>query len=136
MSFDYGETRIGVAVGNTLLKIPHPVETVIGRNKFDKLKKIANLVDKWQPSQLVIGMPSLSEDKEDLVKSITRFSNRLKHNFKLPIIFINEDFTSSIAVHKLNEQSIRGMVQKSKIDMLAACIILQHFFDSMEAKRL
>ena len=132
MAFDYGEARIGVAIGNTSLKIPHPIETVVGRNKFEKLDKIAKLIGKWQPSYLVVGVPSSNPDKEDLIKSISRFANRLKHNFKLPITFINEDYTSSIAVHKLNEQSIRGIAQKSKLDMLAACLILQHFFDSLE----
>lgn len=132
MAFDYGETRIGVAIGNTSLKIPHPVETIVGRNKFDKLDKIAKLIDKWKPSHLVVGKPSVSQDKEELLKHISRFANRLKHNFKLPVTFINEDYTSSIAVHKLNEQSVRGIAQKSKLDMLSACLILQYFFDNLK----
>lgn len=132
MAFDYGEHRIGVAIGNTALKIPHPAETIVGRNKFEKLDKIAKLIDKWQPSHIVVGMPTVSDDKEELLKSINRFANRLMNKFKLPVTFINEDYTSSIAVHKLNEQSIRGFAQKSKLDMLAACLILQYFFDSLE----
>ncbi len=129
MAFDFGESRIGVAVGNTLLKIPHPVATITGRNKFEKLDKIKKLVESWQPKQFVVGMPSQIEDKEKLILEIKRFANRIKHKFNLPYVFINEDYTSSIANNKLNAQNIRGVAQKSKLDQLAACEILQFYFN-------
>ena len=130
MAFDFGESRIGVAIGNTLLKIPHPVLTVTGRNKFEKLAKIGKLIDEWHPTRLVVGIPSPNQDKQPLIDSIKRFSNRLIHNFKLPIDFVNEDYTSSIASIQLNEQAIYGIKQKEKLDSLAACSILQMYFDT------
>ena len=39
MAFDFGMQRIGVAIGNTQLKIPHPIDTVIGKSKFEKMDK-------------------------------------------------------------------------------------------------
>lgn len=129
MAFDFGEFRIGVAIGNTLLKIPHPIATITGRNKFEKLDKIKKLVEEWQPKQFVVGMPSQIENKEKLVSEINRFSNRIKHKFNLPCMFINEDYSSSIASSKLNAQNIRGAAQKSKLDQLAACEILRFYFN-------
>lgn len=128
MAFDFGETRIGVAIGNTLLKIPHPILTVIGRNKFEKLDKIGKLINEWKPTQLVVGMPTTSPDKVELIANITRFANRLKHNFKLPVALINEDYTSSMAACQLNQQSVIGISQKSKLDQLSACGILHFYF--------
>lgn len=132
MAFDFGESRIGVAVGNTLLKIPHPLQTISGKNKFDKFAKIGKLIDEWRPTQLVVGMPGNSGNKELLIQSINRFSNRLIHNFKLPVLFINEDFTSQVAERQLKEQSVYGKAHKSKIDTLAAAGILQAFFDELK----
>ena len=132
MGFDFGEARIGVAIGNTLLKIPHPLPIVSGRNKFDKFAKIGKLIDEWRPILLVIGMPSNPLNKEDLVQSIIRFSNRLKNNFKLPVSFMNEDYTSHNAVNLLKEQSIYGKASKDKLDSLAACEILQTYFSSIK----
>ena len=129
MAFDYGDMRIGVAIANTTLKIPHPVAIVTGRNKFEKLDKIAKLVEEWRPSQLIVGTPTKREDNELLINNIRKFSNRLTHKFKLPLTFINEDYTSSIASIKLNEQSIRGFAQKTKVDALAACLILQMYLE-------
>jgi len=147
MAFDFGLTRIGTAVGNTQLKIPHPLGTISGKSKFDKMDKIAKLIDKWRPGLLVVGIPSASvgiqnstqsseiaTQKEELIKSIHRFINRLKAKFKLPVELINEDYSSAIASQKLNEQAIRGFAQKVPLDTLAACIILQFYFDLLETK--
>ncbi len=131
MAFDFGEARIGIAVGNTLLKIPHPLQTISGKNKFDKFAKIGKLIDEWRPTQLVVGMPGQTENKELFIQGITRFSNRLKHNFKLPLEFVNEDNTSFIASSQLNEQAVYGRAQKNKVDTLAACAILQLYFDTL-----
>lgn len=135
MAFDFGESRIGVAVGNTLLKIPHPVLTVTGRNKFEKLDKIGKLINEWQPTQLVAGVPSIRADNQALITNITRFTNRLKHNFSLPVALINEDYTSAIAAYQLTEQLVRGIKQKTKLDQLAACGILQAYFDKVSIKQ-
>lgn len=157
MSFDFGLNRIGIAISNTELKIPHPVAVVTGRNKFEKLDKIAKLIQEWKPSHLVVGMPSESRGateatgatelatsteatgvtketkqlKDALIDAINKFANRLKHKFKLPLTFVNEDYTSQIASNKLTEQLIRGRRQVGKLDMLAACAILQRYLDTL-----
>lgn len=136
MSFDFGLNRIGVAIGNTELKIPHPVSVITGRNKFEKLDKIAKLIQEWKPLHLVVGMPSVSDgvakqSKGELIEAINKFANRLKHKFKLPLSFVNEDYTSHIASNQLSEQLIRGRRQVGKLDMLAACTILQRYFDHL-----
>jgi putative Holliday junction resolvase len=131
MAFDFGDTRIGVAVGNTLLKIPHPLIIVTGRNKFEKFDKIGKLIYEWRPTQLVVGVPSAREDNHALLTNLTRFSNRLKHNFNLPVALINEDYTSTIATQQLNQQAVYGIKQKTKLDQLAACGILQAYFDKV-----
>ena len=130
MAFDFGLSRIGVATGNTELKIAHPLETITGQNKFDKLDKIAKLIEKWKPLLLVVGKPSNGEDKTELLASINKFANRLSHRFNLPVNFINEDYTSSLASGQLNEQNIFGRRQGEKLDQLAACAILETYFNN------
>ena len=150
MGFDFGESRIGVAVGNTLLKIPHPLIIITGKNKFEKLEKIRQLVDKWKPGLFVVGMPqaedhqdyseklalgrksnSQNKNKEKLINNIRKFANRLKHSFNLEVKLVSEDFTSSDAAIKLKEQSVHGIKQKGKLDALAACGILEQYFASV-----
>jgi putative Holliday junction resolvase len=79
---------------------------------------------------LVVGKPSNSKDKTELLASINKFANRLSHRFNLPVNFINEDYTSSLASGQLNEQNILGRKQGEKLDQLAACAILETYFNN------
>ena len=128
MGFDFGLTRIGVAIANTSLRIPHPLAIVVGKDNNEKMAKIGELIAIWQPFNLVVGMPSNDINKLDLVHSINKFINRLKHNFRLEVISINEDFTSKIASGLLDVQGIHGIKQKHKLDSLSAMIILENYF--------
>ena len=137
MAFDFGMSRIGVAIGDAKLKIPHPITTVTGKNKFEKFAKIRELVDKWQPELFVVGIPlqnaeEMDKDKLQLITNIRRFSNRLKESFKLQVEFVSEEYSSSIAADKLKEQNIFAYQQKDKLDAVAATIILTRYFDEMK----
>lgn len=125
MAFDFGANRIGVATGNTLLGIAHPLSMITGRDKFEKLAKIEILVSEWSPKLLLVGMPSSSEETAVLVR---KFANRLRDRFKLPVEFINEDYTSSFASNLLDEQNIHGRKQVGFLDQLAAATILNTYF--------
>lgn len=129
LAFDFGETRIGVAVGNLETKISHPLDIIVGKNKFEKLDKISALVNEWKPLLLIVGMPKTND--QQTVINITKFANRLKDRFRLEIVFINEDYTSLIAEELLKEQHIYGVKQKHKLDSLAASLILKMYFDKM-----
>jgi putative Holliday junction resolvase len=129
MAFDFGEARIGVAFGNDLLKIAHPLATIIGKDKHEKLDKIAQLIEQWQPNLLLVGIPSQTENKQLLIAAINKFVNRLKHRFNLVVELIAEDYSSVIASEQLTEQLIHGKKQKKMLDQLAACAILQRYFD-------
>lgn len=137
MAFDFGMSRIGIAIGDVSLKIPHPLATITGKNKFEKFAKIRELVDKWQPQLFVVGVPVtdtdvISSEKAQLITNIKRFSNRLIENFKIDVAFVNEEYSSSIASTKLNEQNIFAKNQKDKLDAMAATIILQRYFDEIK----
>lgn len=161
MAFDFGMSRIGVAIGDSLLKICHPIAVISGKNKFEKLAKIRDLVNKWQPALFVVGTPKnegdsvaylvpakpqnhqsnlqnmdsypSEKDKEriQLITNIKRFSNRLQEQFKLKVEFVNEEYSSLMAASKLNEQAVFARQQKDKLDAVAATIILQRYFDEI-----
>lgn len=130
LALDYGDMRIGVAMGNSLLKIAHPLTTISGEGMWVKIDLLAELVAKWQPQQLVVGLPSFHDNpqKVQLINTIKNFAKRLERKFGLPVEFVNEDFSSTAASELLDEQGIYGREQKGKLDQLAACNILQTYF--------
>ncbi len=132
LAFDYGEARVGVAMGNSALQIPHPIATIIAEGMWPKIDQINELVTKWQPKLLVVGCPHIADNlqKIQLVNTINNFVKRLERKFAVPVVIINEDFSSAHAASLLNEQGVHGREQKGKLDQLAACSILQTYFSS------
>jgi len=137
LAFDFGIRRIGVAVGNTLLRHANPL-TIIDEEKTDaRFAGIAALLAEWQPAALVVGLPSNDDGTpHELTALCRRFANRLKGRFNLPTILVDERYTSLSASAALNEQGIRGRKQKPLIDQYAAQQILQAYFDEPAAGRI
>lgn len=58
LAFDFGEKRIGVATGETLLGTAHPLTVIHAESNAQRLAEIGKLVAEWQPQQLVVGLPT------------------------------------------------------------------------------
>ena len=130
LAFDFGEKRIGIAIGNTMLRHAHPLATISEEKTELRFARIAELIAEWQPCALVVGLP-LNEDgtPHGMTALSRRFANRLKGRFDLPTILLDERYTSLSASAQLNEKGIHGMKQKPLIDQYAAQQILQAYFD-------
>ena len=138
MAFDFGEKRIGVAVGNTVSSQAQALTTLHVESNQDRLAAVGKLVQEWQPARFVIGEPSYENERADspvhpIAHLAHKFGNRLKENFRLPVEYVNEFLSSAAAAQVLKERGIKGMAQKEHIDALAAQIILQNYLD--EASR-
>jgi putative Holliday junction resolvase len=130
LAFDFGERRIGVAVGNALLGIAHPLCTIDTEITDDRFARIAALIDEWHPEALVVGLPTHADGSEhELTRLSRRFANRLKGRFTLPVWLVDERHTSLLAESLLKEAGLRGRKQKPVLDQVAAQAILQTWFD-------
>ncbi|MBI3146488.1 MAG: Holliday junction resolvase RuvX [Pseudogulbenkiania sp.] len=130
LAFDFGERRIGVAMGETLLGIAHPLITIDTEITEQRFTAIGKLIAEWRPAQLVVGLPVHADGTEhDLTRLARRFANRLKGRFGLPVWLVDERHTSLIAEGLLNEAGVRGRKQKPALDQVAAQAILQTWFE-------
>lgn len=130
LAFDFGTKRIGVAVGNSIAHTTQPVVTVHGEQTEVRFTAIATLIKEWQPNALVVGLPCNDDGTpHEMTRLCRRFANRLKGRFHLPVILVDERYTSASASSQLNEMGVRGIKQKIMIDQIAAQHILQAYFD-------
>jgi len=130
LAFDFGIKRTGVAVGNTIAHSTQPLVTLQGEQTEVRFSAIAALIKEWQPAALVVGLPSNDDGTpHELTRLCRRFANRLKGRFNLPVILVDERYTSASASTKLTEMGVRGIRQKPLIDQVAAQYILQAYFD-------
>lgn len=133
LAFDFGEKRIGVAVGETILKTAHAHTTIcsaITQARFEAIKK---LIAEWQPSLLIVGFPTYLDGTEHTLTQLAKkFAQRLEGRFNLPVMMIDERLSSAEASQQLSDAGIKAREQKSIIDAVAAQVILQSYFDSVQ----
>lgn len=135
LAFDFGEKRIGVAVGETLLALAHPLLTIEAEDNAGKFEQIASLLQEWQPALLVVGLPmTLDGEAHAMTALAQKFAQRLEGRFNLPVMMVDERLSSAEASQSLREAGIKGRAQKQHLDQVAAQTILQSYFDAYHSR--
>ena len=120
-AFDFGIKRIGVAMGNTMIRQARPVTVIKAPDNTARFAAIEALLKEWTPSRLVVGLPMHPDGAEhEMTARCRKFANQLRGRFNLPVEMVDERYSSAVIDAK------RGEV----IDDRAAAIILQQYFDS------
>ena len=119
-AFDFGLKRIGVAVGEPELRTAHPLRPLSGFGEIEPL------IAEWKPAALVVGLPlSVSGAPHAMTRQAGDFARRLERRFKLPVMRVDERFSSTEAQARL-----RGTrAKKGEIDSVAAQLLLEQYFD-------
>jgi putative holliday junction resolvase len=118
LAFDFGEKRIGVAVGNTITKTAEALKIIQEKNQDEKFKAIAALIQEWQPQLLVVGLPTHPDGAEhEMTLKAKRFGNQLHGRFQNEVVWVDERYTS-VSVQDGN-------------DALAAQLILKQYLDTL-----
>lgn len=132
LAFDFGEKRTGVAVGETTLKQAHPLTVIRAGNNDDRLAVIEELIRKWQPKSLVVGLPTHMDGTPHLMTEQARaFSKNLEDRFHLPVSEVDERLSSYDAEVRLRETGRAGRASKPLVDAIAAQLILQTWLDTL-----
>lgn len=119
LAFDYGERRIGVAVGQSQTRTAQALVTLAVRNGQVDWPAIAQLVEQWQPQQLVVGLPATDDGQpHSNAAPIARFARRLHGRFHLPVAFVDERLSSYAASEDPDTRRVG-------LDAVAARLILE-----------
>lgn len=119
LGFDYGERRIGVAVGQSLTRSAQALVTLPVRNGQIDWPAIARIIDEWRPQQLVVGLPATEDGAAGANSAaIARFGRRLEGRFRLPVAFVDERLSSYAASEDPDTRRVG-------LDAVAARLILE-----------
>lgn len=131
LAFDFGEKRIGVAVGDNLVGIAHPLQTIDAESNDIRFSTIGALIEEWKPVFLVVGLPTYLDGTEHaLTQLCKKFARRLEGRFNLPVALVDERLSSAEASQALKQAGIGGRKQKPMLDQVAAQLILQYYLDN------
>lgn len=134
LGFDFGEKRIGVAVGELETRLASPLTTIAEEATEPRFAAIEKLLAEWKPVLLVVGLPlSMDGTEHKLTLLARKFGNRLNGRFALPVEFCDERLSSAVADDMLRDMGIKGRARKVSLDTLAAQQILQAWLDNVPA---
>ena len=128
---DYGTVRIGVAISDPSQMLASPLEVYQARDKsldakyFQQLVKIEKLVG-W-----VVGLPiHLSGQASEKSDEAVSFGNWLAAETGLPVVWVDERFSTARAREILNQSSLSGKKRKAQLDKIAAQVLLTTYLES------
>lgn len=95
LGFDYGTTKIGIAVGQRVSGTATPLTTVRNRGQKPDWQRIEALIRDWRPEALVLGLPErMGDDTADWTERVHRFGRQLEGRFGLTVHLVDECLTT------------------------------------------
>lgn len=129
LALDYGTKRVGVAVSEDTETIALALDAVIYTSYEELMQKIGELIKKYSPTTLLLGLPLGNEEKPtQMSNQIKEFALDLEEKFAVPTKFWNEVMTSKMAGRIVKDN------RKGNLDSQSARIILQEYLDFKNIK--
>ncbi|MDR2202116.1 MAG: Holliday junction resolvase RuvX [Clostridiales bacterium] len=130
MAVDYGDARVGLAVCDPLGILSSPLCTLNVSSMREAIDKTAQKARDENAELIVVGLPVNMDGTEGERCQKTRaFGRNLQKVTALPVEYEDERLTSVSAGELLTEAGVKKDRQKSKLDAVAAQIILQSYID-------
>ena len=133
LGLDIGDKRIGIAVSDLLGMMAQPLYTLTRKSTKDAINEIAEIIQKEDIKQVVVGLPKNMDSTEGIQAKRTRDFSQLilqKSNSNIEIIYCDERLTSKMAKQSLSHMKLAKAKEKKLIDTAAAVHILQGYLDS------
>ncbi len=136
LGLDFGSKTVGVAISDPLLMSAQGVE-IIKRERENKIRKtlarIDELIEEYNVSEIVLGLPVNMDDSEgDRCIKTREFGEKLEKRTGLKVNYFDERLSSFEAHEILDECGIKSVNHKEYVDEVAAMVILQGFLDELK----
>ncbi|CAK9884268.1 MAG: Putative pre-16S rRNA nuclease [Candidatus Erwinia impunctatus] len=129
ISFDFGTTSIGVAIGQQLTASARPLSALKAQDGTPNWEKIARLLQEWQPDYLVVGLPlNMDGSEQPLTVRARKFANRLHGRFGQRVELQDERLSTVEARAELFSRGGFRALNKGSVDSLSAVVILESWF--------
>ena len=131
LGFDFGNKKIGTAVGQTTTGIASPLQTIRSINQQPNWDLISQLIKQWKPAGLVVGISKQADGSDNIITPrMLKFCRQLEGRYNLPVYQQDEAFSTFEAKQMLFDDL---QVSAGKLwdvqDQLAAQLILQSWLN-------
>ena len=131
IAFDYGEKKIGVAVGQTSTNTSSPLKIIFNKDNKTNWISISSLLDEWKPDLILLGKPlNMDGSESEIMKKVDKFYKQLKSIYDADIEFVDERLTTFEAREILKDE------KQDNVDAHAAKILIDNWFDINKEKNI
>lgn len=136
MGIDFGTRRLGLAVSTPEQTIASPLENYTRRSRQDDADYLRRLVQEHRIVGLVVGLPvHMSGEEGGKARQARRFGDWAAKATGLPVCFWDERYTSALAEDTLRGAELSRKKRQSRLDKVAAQIMLQSYLDAEDRDR-
>lgn len=132
MGLDLGTRTLGIALSDVTQTIANPYQTIrFEESNYDRLlPQIKALVQEHAVTYIVLGFPkNMNNTVGDRGKTTIQFQQKLKNYLDIDVILQDERLSTVEATNCLIEADMSRKRRKTKVDSIAATIILQTYLD-------
>ena len=108
IAFDFGMTKMGVAIGQNITNTASPLDPMVMRNGSPDWDLVERLIKEYRPITIILGKPKvIDESSEMLMKKIKAFKRSLERDFSQNV----EDFECGKIVNQgSRKQQIQAQI--------------------------
>ena len=124
IAFDYGEKKIGVAVGQTSTNTSSPLKVIFNNHGKVNWDEINLLLNEWNPDLIILGKPlNMDGTESEAMKKVDKFYNNLMKIYKARYEYVDERLTTFEAKEILKDN------KAELVDANAAKILIDNWFN-------
>tara|TARA_B100000953_G_C17925422_1_gene392130 strand:- start:89 stop:502 length:414 start_codon:yes stop_codon:yes gene_type:complete len=132
LAIDYGDVRVGLAISDLTQTIAQPFKTLLYSNSNNLLNQLDNIVKENDIGLIVVGIPyNMKGEDTQQTNKVRKFISLIQDNLMIEIKLIDERLTSLEAKKIMHKMNIKTGSNKTKIDKIAASIILQEYLQTI-----
>ena len=138
IGLDLGTKTLGVAVSDKTETIASSITTLrfSENNPEEVLDDLTKIIEEYKVEAIVIGLPKNMNNSLGFAAERTRnFVKILNNTYDIPVYEQDERLSSVTANNVLLQADISRKKRKSKVDTVAATVILQNYLDIRKGEK-
>lgn len=138
IGLDLGTKTLGVAVSDKTETIASAITTLrfSENNPEEVLDDLTKIIDEYMVGAIVIGLPKNMNNSLGFAAERTKeFVKVLNNTYDIPVYEQDERLSSVTANNVLLQADISRKKRKSKVDTVAATVILQNYLDIRKGEK-
>ncbi len=132
IGLDLGDKTLGIASSDLSQMIANVYSTIrFEQNDFDSaMSQLKKVVSELEPEKIILGLPKNMDGSIGFqAQKALDFKAKIESEIGLEVVLIDERLTSKMAESIMLQADLSRKKRKTKVDTLAATLILQTYLD-------